>query len=49
MAFEHYNLFTRMIFVLLVNAFRSLFANSQSAFLKDFNARECIQLVFTTS
>jgi hypothetical protein len=42
-------MFTSMIAVLLVYDWRSLFAISQSGFLNEFKACECIQLIFTTS
>ena len=48
MVFEH-NLFTGMIAKLLVYGLLSLLAISQLAFLNEFIACECIQLLFMTS
>ena len=47
--YEHYNLFVNLIAVLLIYGWRSLSLISQSAFLNEFKARECIQLAFTRS
>jgi hypothetical protein len=49
MGFEHYNLFTITIAVPLLYGLCSFLAISQLAFLNEVKARECIQLVFTTS
>jgi hypothetical protein len=49
MFFKQYNLFMSMIAVIVVYGWRSLFVISQSAYLNDFKAHECGQLVFTTS